>query len=201
MVERVEDCVDDLDQVVRGDVGGHTDRDAGRTIDEEVGEPSRHHHRFVTLPRVVWGPVHRVFADALQQVGSEWSHPRLGIPHRSRRVINGAEVPLRIDERVAHREVLAEPDHGVIHRFRRVWVVPTDDVTYHARRLAVRSAGSDTRVMHRIQDSAMHRLQPIAHIGKRPGHDHRHRVLEERVLHFACDVDLRNLWSIGHHRL
>src|SRR5690606_1144959 len=49
--------------------------------------------------------------------------------------------------------------------------------------------GAQTALGHRPQDAAVDRLQTIAGIGEGPGDDDRHRVLEERLLHLALDLD------------
>ena len=42
-------------------------------------------------------------------------HPALGVPVGGRRIaVDGAEVPLPVDERVAHREVLGQAHQGVV---------------------------------------------------------------------------------------
>jgi len=62
----------------------------------------------------------------------------------------------------------------------------TDD----ARRLLVRLVGVEAQVLHRVEDAAMHRLQPVARVGQRPRHDHAHGIVEIRRLHFRIYVDL-----------
>ena len=46
VVDQANDCVADLTEVMRRDVGRHADRDSARPVDEEVGEQRRHHDRF-----------------------------------------------------------------------------------------------------------------------------------------------------------
>src|SRR3546814_3860601 len=41
-------------------------------------------------------------------------------------------------------------------------------------------------------DAAVHRLQPVAHIGQRAADDHAHRVIEVAGLHLVDDVDRRH---------
>ena len=43
----------------------------------------------------------------------------------------------------------------------------------------------------------MHRLQPVAHIGKRTTDDHAHCIIEITLAHFLFDGNERNLGRIG----
>ena len=42
-------------------------------------------------------------------------------------------------------------------------------------------------LMRRIEDAAVHRLQPVAHVGQRAADDHAHRVIEIGALHLLDD--------------
>ena len=59
-----------------------------------------------------------------------------------------------------------------------------------ARALDVPAIGPQSHVCHLEEDAPLHRLEPVACIGKCAGVDHRVGVLEERALHFSCDVDI-----------
>src|SRR5436190_436796 len=79
--------------------------------------------------------------------------------------IDGAEVPLAIDERRAHDEVLGHADHGVVDRFHTVGMKLARDIARDARtfrRLAVEMQLQF--VKHCVEDTPLHRLQPVAHV-------------------------------------
>ena len=114
VLEGVEGGVDHLPEIVGGDVGGHSDGDALAAVDEEVRETGRKHGRLFGLARVVLDEVDGVLSDPLEQAHREVRQPRLGVARGSRGVVDGPEVPLRVDQQMAKREVLAHPHQGVI---------------------------------------------------------------------------------------
>jgi hypothetical protein len=75
--------------------------------------------------------------------------------------VDAAEVALPVDQRVAHREVLREPDQRVVHRLVAVRVVLADHVADHARRLLV-------RLQHACCAAGPSRTTPDGGTGLRP---------------------------------
>src|SRR5690606_15146480 len=63
----------------------------------------------------------------------------------------------------------------------------TDDTT------ALLEAGPrrQSHLLHPEQDAALHRLQPVARVRKRPRDDDRHRVVEVRRTHLILDATRR----------
>lgn len=57
------DTVNNLTEVVRRDIGRHTDRDAVRAVDEQAGEAGGQHDRLLTLLVEVRHEVDRIFLD------------------------------------------------------------------------------------------------------------------------------------------
>ena len=182
--------IDDLVEVVGRDVGGHADRDPLRAVDEQVGEPGGEHRGLLHLPRVVVLEVDRVLPDPLEEVVGQLGEPALGVPGGAWRVVDAAEVALRVDEEMTHREVLPHADQGVVDRRVAVGVVVPHDVTDDLGALAVGRPGRDVVLEHRVDDPSLHRLQAIADVGQGPGDDHRHGVVDEALLHLVGDLDL-----------
>ncbi len=128
----------------------------------------------------------------------------LGVTRRTRWVVDRSEVALGVDEHVSHREVLAHANQGVVDRTVTVRVVVTHDVTDHLRALAVRRARADVVLEHRVDDPALDRLEPIAHVGQGAGDDDRHRVVDEALLHLLGDLHLGDSpvrWALCGHAL
>ena len=75
-----------------------------------------------------------------------------------------AEVPLPLHERIARGEVLREPDERVVDRDVAVRVVLPHHVADDPRRLAERPVVAQTELVHRVEDPALHRLEPIAYV-------------------------------------
>ena len=86
-------------------------------------------------------------------------------------------------------EVLTHTNKGVIDRSVAVRVVLTDDVTDDGCALHVVAVGTHALVEHAPEDPPLYRLQPITRIGQRPGHDDRHGVVQEGLLHLLLDLD------------
>ena len=179
-----------LAQVVRRDVGGHADRDAGAAVDEQVGEPARQDDGLLRLAVVVVAEVDRVLVDVAHHLHGQRRHPALGVPRRGGRVVaRAAEVALAVDQRVAQRPVLHEPDEGVVDRGVTVRVVLTHHLADDAAALVVAAVGPVATVEHRVDHATVHRLEAVAHVGQRAADDHRHRVVDVAALHLGVEVD------------
>ncbi len=180
----------DLAQVVRRDLGRHTDRDASGAVDQEVREAGRQHRRLGLLAVVVGPEVDGVLVDVAHHLDREGREPALRISRRRGRVVAGAaEVALSRHERIAHRPVLHEPHEGVVDRRVTVRVVLAHDIADDATALVEAAVRAVATVPHRVDDPPVHRLEPIAHVRQRPRDDDRHRVLDVAALHLDVQVD------------
>ncbi len=65
----------------------------------------------------------------------------------------------------------------------------THDIADDARRFLIGLVRREAVLMHRIEDTPVHRLQPVAHIRQCARHDHAHRVIEIALLHLVFDGD------------
>ena len=72
-------------------------------------------------------------------------------------------------------------------------VIFTHDITDEAGRLAIGTTGNEPGLMCAVEDAAVHRFQPITHIGEGAGNDHRHGIVEVGGLHLLDDGDRRNV--------
>ena len=111
--------VDDLGEVVRRNLGGHADGDAVRAVDEQVRNARRQNVRArPSVSSKLATKVDGVLVDVGQQRSSAISvSARFGVSVGRRRVaIDGAEVALAIDQRIAQRERLRHAHHRVVHR-------------------------------------------------------------------------------------
>jgi hypothetical protein len=133
VVDLGADGVDDLAEVVRRDVGGHADGDAGAAVDEQVGEGGRKHRGSVRLV-VVGDEIHGVLLHVLHEDGAEVAQARLGVPHGGGGIaLDRAEVALAVDEHFAHGPRLGHVDEGGVDGLVAVRVVV-------AHRFAARSS-------------------------------------------------------------
>ena len=183
--------VDHLAQVVRGHVGRHADGNTARAVDQQQrnlrGEDRGFGNRIVEVER----PVDRLLVDVGHHLVGDFLHAGLGVTHGGRRVaVHRAEVALAVHERVAHRPVLSQTHHGVVDRRVAVGVELTEHVADDTRRLTRRLVRIEIQLgAHVVEDTAMHGLQTVPHIGKRTRHDDRHRIVDVRRLHLLFDID------------
>ncbi len=182
-----------LAQVVRRDVGGHADGDAGRAVDQQVREPAGQDHRLGGLAVVVGREVDGVLVDVAHHLHRQRRHPALGVAHGGGRVVAGrAEVALALGQRVAQRPRLHEAHQGVVDRAVAVRVVLPHHLADDAGALVEPAVGAVAAVVHRVDDPAVHRLHPVADVRQRPADDDAHGVVEVGLLHLALEVDHRD---------
>jgi len=109
-----------------------------------------------------------------------------------------AEVALAVHQRVAKAPILRHAHHGIVHAAIAVRVVLPQHLPHDTGALLIGTVAQDAEVLHAEEHPAVHRLQAIAHIGQRPAHDHRHRVIDVGGAHLVLDVDRDDLLSFCH---
>ena len=183
--------VHDLREVVRGHVRGHTHGDAARAVDDQQrdarGQDGGLLDRIVEVQR----PVDGLLVDVGHHLVGDLLHPRLGVTHRGGRVaVHGSEVTLAVDQRVTHRPLLGQTHHGVVDRQVAVGVELSEHVADDTRRLTGGFVGVEVELRaHIVEDAAVYGFQAVPHVGKRPRHDDRHRVVDVGRLHLLFDID------------
>ncbi len=175
-------------QVVRRYVRGHADRDAGRAVQQQVRQARRQQRRLVERAVEVRLPVDGALPQLGQQHLGVARELRLGVAHRRERlgVVGRTEVALPVDDRIAVREGLGHQHHRLVAGRVAVRMELADHVADGARRLLVLGGRGEAELAHRVDDAALHGLQPVADVRQRAVEDHVHRVLEVRALGEAC---------------
>ncbi len=190
VLERPLGALGDLAQVVRRDVGGHADRDAGRAVDQQVRDARRQDRRLLRAAVVVGREVDGLLVDVAHHLHRDRRELALGVPHRGRAVVaRRAEVALARDHRRAHDPRLRQAHEGVVDRGVAVRVVLTHDVTDDAAALVEAAVGAVAAVVHRVEHAAVHRLEAVAHVGQRTRDDDAHGVVDVRALHLVLQLD------------
>src|SRR5215217_5946308 len=175
--------VDDLAEVVGWDLGGHTDRDAVRPVDEQVREPCRQDLGLFQALVEVRNEVHRVGVYVPQHLGRHAGEPGFCVPHRARWIaVYAPEVPLAVHKRVSEGEVLGHACQRVVDRLVPVRVVLAHDVSDDRRALTVRPVGLQAEILHGVENSPVDGLQSVTRVRQGARNDHAHGVGKERVL-------------------
>ncbi len=151
---------DDLVEVVRSHVGGHAHRDAGGTVDEQVGEGGGEDGRLLELTVVVGHEVHDVLVEVLRESERGRSQARFRVPRRRGSVVERTEVAVTVDQRHPQRERLSEAHERVVDRRVAVRVQLSHHFADDARTLDVPSVGPKTHVRHLEQNAPLHGLRP-----------------------------------------
>ena len=188
VVDQADQGVADLHQVVRRDRGRHADRDALRTIHQQVGELRRQDRRLRALLVVGGQEVDRVHLRVVHHQRGDGGHAGLGIPHgRGGKTGDRAEVALLVDERIAGGPILGQADQGRIDGHVAVRVVAFHRLADDAGTLRRGGPGREAQVGHGDEDPPLRRLEPVADVGQGPADDHAHRVGQVAVLEFFVD--------------
>ena len=120
----------------------------------------------------------------------DFGHANFGVTHRRGAVaIDRTEVTLAIDQHVAHREILRHAHDGIVNSDVAMRMVFTNHVADNTGRFFVSPIPVVVELVHGIQNTSMHRLQTIAHIGQGATHNHTHRIVEVRAFHLFFEAD------------
>ena len=177
--------IDDLGQVVRRNVGCHADGDAVGTVHQKVRETGGENPRFFSRFIEVGIPVYGLFFNIPQHLLCHTSHSCFRITVCSRRVaIDGAEVTVSVDQRIAHGKVLCQSDQSIIDRCITMGMVTAQYVADCSRTFPVRLVSCQTVLIHCIQNTAMDRFQSVAYIRQGTSDDNRHCIFYIAGGHF-----------------
>ena len=169
-------------------IGGHPHGDTARSVDQEIGQPRRQHSRLLQPVVEVGLEVDRVLVDVVQHGHRHTRQPRLGVTVGRRPVaVDGAEIALAGDQRIPEREILYHPHEGIVDRTVAVRVILAQYIAHHGSALLERPPGREPQLVHGVENAPVHRLESVAHVRQRPGHDDAHRVVDERLLHLFFD--------------
>ena len=151
VVQHADRRVNDLPQVVGGDVGGHAHGDAGGAVHQQVGKPGGQHPGFPPALVEVGVPVHRLLLNVRQHLPGHLGHAGLGVTiGRGRVAVHGPEVAVAVDEPVAHGEILGQPDQGVIHGAVPVGVILAQHVAHAGGGFFEGLVGGQTAFIHGV---------------------------------------------------
>ena len=183
------DAVDAFAEIVRGDIRGHADGDAGAAIDEEVGKGCWKDGGLGLGLVVVRHKIDGAFIHIRHQDRAEMVEAGLGVTHgRGWIPFDRAEVALAVDELFAHGPVLRHVNEGRVDRLVAVRVVFTHRLAHDPRTLEVFAVRLHAEFVHRIENAALGGFESVARIRQGTGDDNRHRIVEERLRHFVGHI-------------
>ena len=189
VVDHGETGVDRLGEIVRWNVGRHTDRDSRRSVHQKIRETRREYCRLLLSFIVVRDEIDRLTIEIVEQFVGDPVQPDLGVPHGGRGItVNGTEVTLTINKGVAQRKGLGQPYDRIIHGGISVRMILADHVAHDAGRFLVGLIPVVAKHRHGVEDPSMYRLQPVAHIWKRTANDYTHRVIEVGLTHLLLEI-------------
>ena len=164
---------------MRRDIRRHADGDAGRAVDQQVREARGKDARFFSRFIEVWIPQNGFLVDIAQHLVAELRHTRLGVTIGRRGIaVNGTEVAVAVDKRIAHGEILRQTHHRVVDRRVAVRMVPAQHVADACRRFLERLVGGQAVLVHGVENAPVDGLQTVAHIGQRAADNDGHRVVD-----------------------
>ena len=179
LLDQMQRRVAEFGGIVRRDRGRHADRDALRTVGEQVREPAGQHDRLFRLPIIVGAEFDTVLVDALQQQPRDIGHARFGVAVGGRVIaVDVAEIALAVDQRIARGKILRQPDHGVVDRLVAMRMERAHHVADDLGGFLERCARFEPQQPHAVEDAPVHRLQAVAGVRQRAMHDGRKRVGE-----------------------
>ena len=175
---------------MRRNVRGHADSDAAGAVHQQIRNSRRQHERFFARLVKVRNKIDSLFFEVGENVFADLREARFRVPHRRRRIaVDGAEISLAVNQRVAHVEVLRQAHQRGINDGFTVRMIVAGSVAADLGALAVAAIRSEAQVVHGHEDAPLHGLQAVAHVGHRARDDHAHRVVEIRLLHLGFDID------------
>ncbi len=165
---------------MRRDVCRHPDGDAGRAVDQEVGELRGQDGGLLGRRRVVRAEVDRTLTDLGEHLLGNREHAALGVPVGRRRVaVDRAEVAVAVDQRVAEHERLGHPDECEINRIVAVRVIALHHLAGDRGRLDIAAVGPDAQIgPHRVQDPPLNGFESVADVRKGTRRDDRECIVE-----------------------
>ena len=185
---------------MRRNIGRHPNRNPGRAVGEQVRKRRRQHHRLVFLLIEIWLKIDRVLVEIAQEFLGNLLEPAFRIPVGGRRVaVDRAEVPLAVDQLIAHAKVLRHAHERVVHGGVAVRMVFTEHFTDDLGAFGVGPVVIQPDLAHRVEHAPIGRLQPVPGVGQGTADNDRHRVIDVSLLHLFADINRGDFFVLGVH--
>ena len=124
--------VNQFTQIMRWNIGCHTNCNTVRAVNQQIWKTRRKHHRLAFGIIVIVLKIDCVAVDIFKQCLRRLGHTHFGITHGRRRVaINRTKIALPVKQRQAHGKLLLHSHQRIVNRLVTMRVIFTDNVTNH----------------------------------------------------------------------
>ena len=191
--------IDDLAEVVRRDIGGHTDGNTRSAVDQQVRDTCRHHGRFEQGIVEVRGHIDRFLLQVVHHTLAHQAESSLGVTHSGRAVtIDTTEVTLLINQGITHSPFLSHTNQGHIYGAVAVGVILTEHLTHDTCTFLIRAAVEIAQFAHAVKDTAVNRLEAVSDVRQSTSHNDAHRVVDVALLHLLLNVNFDYSFLVFH---
>ena len=164
------------------------------------GKAAGEHDRLLVLVVVGGAEIDSVVAYACQEGGGDFGHPGFGVAHGGGVIaVDVAEIALAFDQRIADGEILGEADQGVVDRGVAMGVELAHDVADDAGAFLEAGRGVQAQLLHGVDQAAVDRFEPVAHVRQAAGHDGGHGVGEVALGQGVAEAGV--VYVVWHGRL
>ncbi len=188
----------ELADIMWRDAGRHSDGDARCAVGEQVRKAGGKDDGLAVLAVIGRSEIDGILVDPVEHCLRHRRQPAFGVTHRGSIIaVDIAEIPLPVDQRIALRKVLRETHQRVVDRQLAMRVEFADHVPDHAGAFLVSGCGVKAKLVHRVHDAAVHRLEAIAHIRQGARHDRRQRIGQIALAERIGEIDIADFAGEG----
>ena len=160
--------VNHFTQIVRRDIGSHTDRNTDGTVYQQIWKSGRKHGRLTQAVIKVRNKRDNLFFKIGHQLVRNFGQSCLGITVRGGTVaVHRTEVTVTFYQRIAHGKILCHAHHGAVYGGITVRMIPAQHITDRGGRFTERLVRGQMILIHGIHDPALTGLHPVPDIRKR----------------------------------
>ena len=191
IVQQSDASVDDLAQIVRGDIGRHADGDPVRAVDQDIREAGGQDDRLHLGIVEVGIKIHRVLVDFTQHLRRQLGKARLRVAVCRRGVaVHRTEVAVPVHERKVDGKILRQAHERVVNGSVAVRVIFTEHFTDDLGALLIALVAVKPHLVHRVEDPSVNGFQPVPDVRDRARNVDRHRVGDKGLLQLVIHLDV-----------
>ena len=152
-------AVNDFAQIVRRNIGCHTNSNTNRTVYQNIRETGGEDCRLLQTIVIVGNEGNGFLVDIREHFQCNLRHPRFCITISSRRIaVHGTKVTLAVYQDIPHGKGLRQTYQRVINRCVTMGVIATQYRAYRVGTLMVRLVRCQSLFKHGVKNTAVNRL-------------------------------------------